>query len=161
MRRALAAVLLVGACGRAPDAGEDAAAGQALETAARTAGIVADDRDAAGVYAAGEDRVCITRTAADRYRIGISVDYGAGQRCIARGVARGRTTLDAALGTGCRLPVARDGDRLLFPARAPAACAALCQGRATLDALAVDRLSEAGGEAARLRGGDGTLLCTD
>lgn len=162
MRRALAALLLLlGGCERAPDAGEDAAAGRALEAAALNAGIVADAADAAGVYAAGDDRVCLTRTAANRYRIGVSVDYGEGQRCIARGTARGRATLDVALAGECRLTVTRDGDRLLFPARTPAACAPLCQGRATFDALAIDRLSEAGGESARLRGADGQLLCVD
>jgi hypothetical protein len=161
MWRALVALLLLGACGRAPGADEDATAGQALEAAARNLGIIADPRDAAGVYAAGEDRACLTRTAGDRYRIGVSIDYGEGQRCIANGSARGTATLDADLGQDCRLPIARDADRLLFPARMPAACARLCQGRATFDALAIDRLSEAGGEAARLRGADGKLLCAD
>ncbi len=161
MWRALAALLLLGACARAPDTGDEAAAGQALEGAARNAGIVADARDAAGVYAAGEDRVCMTRSAADSYRIGVSVDYGEGHRCIAHGTAKGRPALDSDLGAGCRMPITRDGDRLLFPPRAPAACARLCQGRATLDALAVDRLSEADGEAARLRGADGKLLCAN
>ncbi len=156
----LAALLLAG-CERSPEASDDAAAGRALEAAALDAGIVADPADAVGVYAAGEDRVCMARIAPDRYRIGVSVDYGAGQRCIAHGTARGRATLDVDLGAGCRVKVSHDGDRLSFPAQTPAKCAPLCQGRAALDALTVDRLSGAGGEAARLRGADGALLCTD
>lgn len=157
MRRAIAAVLLLGACQRTPPA-DEVAAGRALEAAARNAGIVGDPADAAGVYAAGDDRLCLTG-AAPSYRIGISVDFGEGQRCLAQGLARGRDSLSLDIGKGCTMVVARDGDRLLFPARVPEACAHACQGRATFDALALDRLSEAGGEAARLRGADGKLLC--
>lgn len=150
---------LLAGCGPAAEA-DEAAAGRALEQAARTAGIVVDLADARGVYAAGEDRLCLTG-AAPRYRIGVSVDYGEGQRCLARGDARGRGDLTIDLGQGCGFAVRRDGDRLLFPAKVPDACARACQGRASFDALAYERLSEAGGEAARLRGSDGKLLCGD
>ena len=98
---------------------------------------------------------------APRYRIGVSVDFGEGQRCIAHGTARGRGGLAIVLGEGCRFVATRNGDRLLFPVRTPAECARSCQGRATLDTLALDRLSEASGEATRLRGADGKLLCAD
>ncbi|MDR6787951.1 hypothetical protein J2Y58_001303 [Sphingomonas sp. BE138] len=153
-------LVLLAACGQPADPVDDAAAGRALEAAARNVGIVADAADAAGVYAAGEDRACLTG-AAPRYRIGVSVDYGGGQRCLAHGEARGKRNLTVDLGGGCRFTATRDGDRMSFPAQTPVACATVCQGRATLDALALDRLSEAAGEAARLRGADGKLLCAD
>ncbi|MEH3121269.1 MAG: hypothetical protein PGN16_04680 [Sphingomonas phyllosphaerae] len=160
IRGAAALALLLAACSPTPDAREDDTAGRALEAAARSAGIVSDVADATGVYAAGEDRLCLTG-AAPRHRIGVSVDFGEGQRCIAHGTAQGRGDLTVDLGQGCNFLARRDGDRLLFPVRTPAACARSCQGRATLDALALDRLSEASGEATRLRGADGKLLCAD
>jgi hypothetical protein len=160
IRAALAPVVLLAACSPARDAREDDAAGRALEAAARNAGIVGDVAEATGVYAVGEDRLCLTG-AAPRYRIGVSVDFGEGQRCIAHGTAKGRGDLAIDLGEGCRFTATRNGDRLLFPVRTPAGCARSCQGRATLDTLALDRLSEASGEATRLRGADGKLLCAD
>lgn len=163
MRRLVGASLLLAllaACGPKAGEGDDAAAGRALEAAARNLGLVADARDATGVYAAGEDRACLTG-ASPRYRIGVSIDYGDGQRCLAKGTARGKDDLAIDLGGDCRFTAARDGDRMTFPAQTPAACAAVCQGRATLDAVALDRLSEGAGEAARLRGADGKLLCAD
>jgi hypothetical protein len=160
LRVAVVLALLLAACSPARDTGDDDAAGRALETSARKAGIIGDIADATGVYAVGEDRLCMTG-AAPRYRIGVSVDFGDGQRCIAHGTAQGRGTLAIDLGDGCRFTATHNGDRLLFPVRAPAGCARYCQGRATLDTLALDRLSEASGEATRLRGADGKLLCTD
>ncbi|WP_028965931.1 hypothetical protein [Sphingomonas phyllosphaerae] len=161
MRRgAVLLVSLLTACSPARDSREDDTAGRALEVAARHAGIVSDVAEAAGVYAVGEDRLCLTGTA-PRYRIGVSVDFGEGQRCLAHGSAQGRGDLAIDFGDGCRFTATRNGDRLLFPVRTPAACARSCQGRATLDTLAFDRLSEASGEASRLRGADGKLLCAD
>ncbi|VXD03096.1 hypothetical protein [Sphingomonas sp. 8AM] len=157
-RVAVALSLLLAACSATPVASDDDDAGRALESAARRAGIAGDMADAGGVYAAGDDRLCLVGSAA-RYRVGVNVDFGDGQRCIARGVARGRDALAIDLGNGCLFTATRNGDRLLFPPRSPPACARACQGRATLDALVLDRLSEAGGEAERLRGGDGKLLC--
>ncbi|MEH3104511.1 MAG: hypothetical protein PGN12_11455 [Sphingomonas phyllosphaerae] len=160
MRAAIVLSLLLVGCSSAPEPVDDDAAGRALEAAAHKAGIVGDIADATGVYAVGEDRLCMTG-AAPRYRIGVSVDFGDGQRCIAHGTAQGRGALAIDLGDGCRLTATHNGDRLLFPVRAPAGCARYCQGRATLDTLALDRLSEASGEATRLRGADGKLLCAD
>lgn len=159
-RGAVMLVSLLAACSPARDAREDDTSGRALEAAARNAGIVSDVAEAAGVYAVGEDRLCLTGTA-PRYRIGVSVDFGEGQRCLAHGSAQGRGDLAIDLGDGCRFTATRNGDRLLFPVRTPAACARSCQGHATLDTLALDRLSEASGEATRLRGADGKLLCVD
>lgn len=160
IRGAVLLVSLLAACSPAQEVREDDSAGRALEAAARSAGIVSDVTEAAGVYAVGEDRLCLTGTA-PRYRIGVSVDFGEGQRCLAHGSAQGRGDLALDLGDGCRFTATRNGDRLLFPVRTPAACARSCQGRATLDTLAFDRLSEASGEATRLRGVDGKLLCAD
>lgn len=160
IRGAVLLVSLLTACSPARDPREDDAAGRALEAAARDAGIVSDVAEATGVYAAGEDRLCLTGSA-PRYRIGVSVDFGEGQRCIARGTAQGRGDLLIDLGQGCTFTAKRNGDQLLFPVRTPTACARSCQGRATLDTLALDRLSEASGEATRLRGADGKLLCAD
>ena len=160
IRAALAPLLLLAACSPAHDTRDDDAAGRALEAAARDAGIVGEVAEASGIFAAGEDRLCLAGTA-PRYRIGVSVDFGEGQRCIAHGTAKGRGDLAIDLGEGCRFTATRNGDRLLFPIRTPAACARSCQGRATLDTLTFDRLSEASGEATRLRGADGKLLCAD
>lgn len=160
-RAALVALLAVAACSRGSEEATEPTAGRALEAAALNAGLVSDTGDAGGVYAAGDDRVCLSETARRRFRIGVSVDYGEGQRCIAHGIASGGEALDIDLGNGCRFRATPDGERLAFPVPVPDACTALCQGRATLDGLAVERLSAAPGEAARLRGADGNLLCAD
>ncbi|KTT76788.1 hypothetical protein [Sphingomonas endophytica] len=160
MRRiaGLLALILATGCSRPTAEAGEPTAGRALEAAARQAGMMGDSRDAAGVYAAGENRLCVARRGR-RYDIGVSVDYGVGQRCVARGSAGGRDSLTIDFGTGCRFTARRDGDLLAFPTRVPDGCASLCQGRAALDGLMVERLSEAAGEAARLRGADGELLC--
>jgi hypothetical protein len=63
------------------------------------------------------------------------------------------------LGDKCRVSARFDGERIVFPAEAPAGCAALCTGRASLDAFTVERVSEAASEAGMLRAPGGRLLC--
>lgn len=164
MRETLLAAIVLLSCGceRTAPRNADAAAGRAMEAAARGAGLIDTARGASGVYASGDDRICVMQRATGaRFRIGVSVDYGDGQRCVGRGTAVGREDLALDLGGDCRFHATHDGERLTFPAHVPAACARQCQGRATFDALSVERLSEAAGEAERLRGADGGLLCTD
>ncbi|MEH3046872.1 hypothetical protein [Sphingomonas adhaesiva] len=162
-----AVLLLLAGCDRSGEAGAaDPRGGQALEQAARTADLVPDPARVSpvGVFVADGDRVCVVpkgRDAEDGYRLGASVDYGEGQRCTARGAATGRSTMAVDFGSGCRFDAQSDGDRLVFPSVLPASCETVCEGRATLAALRVERLSDAAAEASRLRGADGKLLCAD
>ena len=167
MRRTpVAALLLLAACGGSGNPTVDLEGGEALEKAARSAGLVADPARVTpvGVFVANADRLCVVpaRQGDDTaYRVGVSVDYGEGQRCAARGSAVRRDALAVDLGRGCRFDAQNEGDRIIFPRILPAACEAMCEGRATLAALRVDRLSDAAAEAARLRDADGALLCAD
>ena len=162
MRQALAAALVVTGCTSQPAADTGTGAGAALERAARTSGMVADPARIipTGVYASGEDKVCLVPQGDDRYRIGASIDLGEQQRCTGRGIARGQGKLDVRMGEGCEFVASLDGDTIAFPAVLPAACDTMCEGRATLAALGATRLSDSVSEATRAVGSDGRSLCS-
>ncbi|TPG15253.1 hypothetical protein EAH87_16030 [Sphingomonas koreensis] len=137
-------------------------AGARLEAAAIATGVVADpdSSDLTGVYTRDTDSICIVPAATD-FRIGLGMDYGAGQQCTGQGsVTRDGATLHIAIGDGgCRFDGRFDGDRIALPGSLPAACDALCSGRASLAGMAVDRLSNSLSEAETLRGPKGQALC--
>jgi hypothetical protein len=157
----LAAALLLAACQRqdAP-AGADTP-GDRLERAAVAAGLVADPARVSpiGAWAREGDRLCVAPGSAGMMRIGVLLDYGEGQGCAASGTVRRRgETLAVAFGA-CRFDARFDGERIVFPAELPAACDALCTGRATLSALSVEQISASASEAGQLRDTRGWALC--
>jgi hypothetical protein len=159
-------VLLAGwtaACGQGVGSGDNAA-GERLEAAGIAAGLVADPAAAPldGIWSRDTDRMCILPksggAAADR-QIGVMLDYGEGQGCTARGTLhRSGPALEIAFGS-CRFTARFDGETIQFPAALPNACNALCTGRASLSALAVERISASMAEAQALHGVDGDRLC--
>ncbi|KQU59195.1 hypothetical protein ASG67_16725 [Sphingomonas sp. Leaf339] len=155
--------LLLTACGdgsRDPS-GEGKSPGAKLEAAAVTAGLVPDAARASitGSWARDTDRICVVNTPGRSQRIGVLIEYGDGHGCSASGpLDRRGSRLKVAFGN-CRFDAIFDGERINFPATLPAACDALCTGRASLAALEVDRLSDSAAEAATLRGRKGNLLC--
>lgn len=158
--RVLLLALALAACERAPSGA--VTAGDKLEAAAIARGLVSDpDRaDPVGSWAQGEDRVCVVPQG-QAYRIGAAVDFGEGQGCIASGTAeRSGAQLRVRL-SGCAFKAGFDGERIVFPPELPASCARLCTGRATLSALAVERLSTSASEAAMMRATNGRPLCAD
>ena len=159
-RMLLLLALALGGCGQQATTAGDRSAGARLESAARTAGIVADaDAPLEGSWARDTDRICVVGIGASS-RIGVSVDYGEDQGCAASGtVERSGESLTLAFGS-CRFAARYEGDRIIFPAEVPAACESLCSGRATLAAIAVDRLSGSRSEASTLRSPSGKELCT-
>jgi hypothetical protein len=157
----LALILSLAACAEAvPNVPEKPGAGASLERAAIAAGIVADPGtiDPVGAFASETDRVCILPVP-DGYRIGVAVDHGDRQACVARGHATGRDSLRLDLGDGCRFDTSFDGARIVFPAALPASCDRKCTGRATLGALNAGRLSSGETEARTMRGPDEDPLC--
>jgi hypothetical protein len=131
-----------------------------LENAAVAAGLVIDPATApiAGSWARDNQRMCVV-PAGEELRIGALLDYGDGQGCAASGTTERRgETLRVHFGE-CRFDARFDGERVAFPAELPDACAALCTGRASLAAFAVDRLSTSVSEAATLRTPAGRTLC--
>ena len=159
MRRALALALLLAGCDRSPSAPPAEQGGAALEATARARGLVAATVRPVGMFQTDSDRVCLL-PGRDDVVIGASVDYGEGQRCVARGRATGNDRLAVDFGGDCRFEARLDADRLTFPAVLPEACASACVGRASLSALSAARLSASAAEASRTRGADGALLCT-
>ncbi len=136
-----------------------------LEAAAIEAGMIADPAsvDITGLYARDTDRVCIVPAPQD-YRIGILVDYGDDLGCSGSGTATRREgKLDIVLSglSGCRFDARFEGDRIVFPAKIPEACARICQGRASIAALDVERMSDSVSEASSLRSRRGQSLCGD
>lgn len=159
-----AAVLLLVALGGCEQSARKTAtrseAGAALEARAINSGVVPNPAafDPIGAYATETDRMCIVPQSGG-YRVGVSVDYGEGQNCIARGTATGRETIVVDLGDGCRFDARYDGVRIVFPAAVPRACARRCTGRTTLAALSAERLSGTSAEARSMIGVDGKRLC--
>ncbi|WP_288458640.1 hypothetical protein [uncultured Sphingomonas sp.] len=160
----LAALLLAGCDGEGTGTGTDAPAGRALEAEARARAMVADPAKLSlvGVFGSDSDRLCaLPVDGARRFRVGASVDYGEGQRCVARGTATGSGRLAIDFGEGCAFDAVQDGTGIRFPAVLPTACDSRCEGRASLAALLVASVSDAPAEALRTRGSDGKLLCAD
>ena len=156
--RVLVLLLLLTACHQAPS--HDESSDDRLEAAAIARGLIADPAKAglAGVWASDTDRICVVPSG-ETMRLGASVDYGDGQACVASGsVERSGGKLRVRFGE-CRFDAGFDGERIGFPAELPDACARFCTGRASLTALAVERLSASVSEAASLRGPNGKLLC--
>lgn len=158
MKRAAALGLLLTACHPAAPRAADTP-GDRLEAAARRAGLIADaSASPVGLYARENDRLCVTPTATG-LRVGALVRFDDGQGCVARGSAtRDGDRLRVSFGA-CRFDARFDGDRVVFPAALPPSCNASCTGRATLTALAVDRLSQSVAEAAALTDPHGAPLC--
>lgn len=156
---AVAAALLLAACGRGEPTATVEGGGAALEASARARGLVADAVERVGVFRTENDRLCLAPGKGGTL-VGASVDYGQGQRCVARGSATGGGDLDVDFGGGCRFTARLDPDRLAFPAVIPEACARACSGRASLAAIRAERLSASAAEARQVRGADGDLLCT-
>lgn len=156
---AIACIVLAG-CDDQPDRVHQTP-GARLERAAMASGLVTDpDRiDLTGSWARDTDRLCILPGEAGDVRIGALIDYGEGQGCAASGTGRRRGDRLSIRFGGCRFDAVLDGERLTFPAEMPGACDRACTGRASLAALAVDRLSTSRSEARTLRTPAGRALC--
>lgn len=164
-RTVLAASLLLAGCqrGATDPVPATSATPTGLEAAAIQAGVIPDPANTGitGLYARDTDRVCIVPSASG-YRIGVFVDYGDLQHCGGAGiVTRVGETLHIELGKagGCSFDARFEGDRVVFPGRIPEACQQICERRASVAALTVDRLSESVSEASTLRDARGRLLC--
>ena len=158
MRAVLLGALALAGCHR-PPASDDTAGGR-LEAAAIARGLVTAPGAVglAGVWAGDTDRLCAL-AAGGVLRLGASVDYGEGQACAASGTVERHGDRLRVSFAGCRFDASFDGERVVFPAALPGGCARYCRGRASLAALAVERLSDSAAEAAALRGANGRLLC--
>ena len=164
MKRAAAAALLaLAGCSGGSNQAQAPVQPESLEKAAIERGLVHDPKDTeiAGLYARDTDRVCIVPEGYG-YRIGAFVDYGERQACSGAGsVSRVGENLHVELGQGigCSFDARIEGDRVIFPAQIPDACAKLCEGRASFSALDVARMSDAVSEAQALRDPKGRRLC--
>lgn len=160
-RRLLAMLLLLGGCGSGSGRGDEPP-GNRLEAAAVDAGLVpASDGPATGVWAHDGDRMCVGMPEGRdaRRRVGLLLDGGRDDRCIAFGTARpiqGGLELDL---RRCRIRVRLDGGQAVLPDRPDPACARLCRGSATLSAVRLDRLSDSAAEAAAFRLPRGRTPC--
>lgn len=163
MRAILLTTLLLAGCGKASGPQARSTPAPDLESAAISAGVIADPNssDISGLFSRDTDRVCIVPAALD-FRIGVFVDYGDQQSCSGSGtVTRVGETLHVSLDSAadCAFDARFEGDRIVFPGRLPGACEKLCSQRASLAALDVRRLSDSVAEATTLRNSRGTLLC--
>ncbi len=153
--------LLLGGCGQGETPEAATGAGARLERAALAAGLIADPARASivGAWARDSDKVCVVPAENGRERIGVVIDYGEGNGCVASGLVRragDRLAID--LGA-CKVDARFDGERIGFPAEVDGGCAKLCRGNASLAALTVERVSGSVAEGAALRAPSGRLLC--
>jgi hypothetical protein len=162
--RLMAGLLLLAACSEQPQASTvvNEAPASDLEAAAIQAGVIPDPNhsDVAGLYARETDRLCVVPRG-ESYRIGLVVDYGE-QHCGGSGVvtqAGERLGVTFPAVSGCSFQAQFEGDGIVFPGQVPDACAALCDGRASIAGLRVDRLSDSVSEASSLRDSKGRMLC--
>ncbi|KQT32582.1 hypothetical protein ASG29_12530 [Sphingomonas sp. Leaf412] len=153
-------LIALAGCDRPAPTAAVAGGGAALEAQARARGLVAgpDAVSPVGVYRTDADRICVAPDR-DGFVTGVSVDYGEGQRCVARGRATGRDRLTMDMGDGCRFEARVEADRIVLPAILPDTCDEKCVGRASMTGIAAGRLSGSAAEATRVRGADGALLC--
>lgn len=160
MTRTAALMLLLAGCERTePDIA--ASPGAKLEAAAVRAGLVPDPERTSliGSWARDTDRICVVPGNGGRERLGVLLDYGEGNGCVATGtVRRSGDRLAVDLG-GCRIDARFDGERITFPAEVDPACDRLCRGNVTLASLSVEQVSASAAEAATLRAPSGRLLC--
>ncbi|QQV75909.1 hypothetical protein H5J25_09845 [Sphingomonas aliaeris] len=153
------AVSLAGCSGGGTGSEPTARPTNSLEAAAIDAGMIADPAsvDITGFYTRDTDRICVVPAPQD-YKIGILVNYGDDLGCSGSGTAKrtgGKLDVLFPAAPGCGFEARFEGDRLIFPAKVPAACAKLCQGRASIAALDVERISDSTSEASSLRSRSG------
>jgi hypothetical protein len=165
MRGALlaAALAMLAGCSGGQDSADamSGGAGARLERAAIATGVIRDpaSADLTGVYTNDPERVCVVPAAQD-FRIGVTLDYGEGQQCSARGtLKRESDVLKVDLGGGCAFEARFDGQGVKFPGALPEGCRASCTGRATLAGVSVDMLSGSLSEATALTDAKGRALC--
>ena len=160
----LAAFVALAGCSGKQDSADatSGGAGARLEQAAIATGVIRDpaSADLTGVYANDPERVCVVPAAQD-FRIGVTLDYGEGQQCSARGtLKREGETLEVDLGDGCAFDARFDGQGIKFPGALPDQCQRKCSGRATLAGVSVDALSASLSEATALTDAKGRALCS-
>lgn len=143
----------------------------ALESAAREAGLVDDPASVlpTGLFenrhAVGTDSLCLKPVSGNRYRFGTIAAFGATLRCEGKGAAvhSGPTVALTFDDAQCAFVAAYDGRAIHFPGVVPAGCAALCGPRASLSGVSFDRSGWAVADAHRLRSRDprrvGQRLC--
>lgn len=161
MRSAVALAFLLAACGGDGPPERRESPGAQLEAAAIEAGLVPDPNrpSLVGTWSRGTDRVCIAPGRVEEQRIGVLIDYGEGEGCVASGtVRRSGERLDVRFGS-CRIDARFDGGRIGFPAEVDEGCARFCSGDASMAALSVEQVSGSAAEATALRAPSGRLLC--
>lgn len=165
--RGAALLLLLAACsGHGADAAPDATpVSRQLDRAAVRSGQLPDAGTASplGAYIAdtdiGEDRLCVIGSG-ERVSVGLSVSYGSGGSCVARGTGEPvGDGLRLSLGRGCELVARLDGARAVFPGMVPAGCRSVCSGRASLAGVTIPKHSDSMAEASALTDPRGRPLC--
>lgn len=161
MRAASTLLLAVAACG-SQTGQADRGAGARLEDAALAAGLIpAAGGQATGVWVRDTDRLCVSPPNArtSRHRVGLALDDGSGNRCLAAGTAVRRGDVLAMELGRCRIAVRLQGAEAVLPHEPSIACTSLCRGTAALSGVTLEQVSDSAAEAAALRLSDGRNPC--
>ena len=174
MRRASAAFfLLLAACHRpaaAPDAPGLTDGASGLERAAIASGAIADASrmSPVGLYQrnheAGRDALCVVPAGGGQLRFGLEAIFGEEPSCRGHGVARragDKLVLSFRGGDRCIVVAQYDGDQIALPGVVDMACAALCEGRGTLEGVSFPRVANDAAAALRSTDRAGSALCPD
>ncbi|EQB32167.1 hypothetical protein [Sphingobium ummariense] len=173
-RTSLAVLLLLAACQRSPvtdgtarDGGASPSA-SGLERAAIETGVIADTgrTSPVGLYQrsheAGRDMLCIMPDGKGAFRFGAQAMFGEDQNCRGRGHARragDKLILSFERADRCIIVAQYDGDQVALPGVVDMKCAALCEGRGSLEGVSFPRIGNDAASALRARDARDEPLC--
>lgn len=174
MRRfSVAVLLLLSACQRR-DATADAAPSTAgmsgLERAAIASGAITDSSRVSPIgryqrnHEAGRDALCVAPASNGEFRFGLEAVFGEEPSCRGHGVARrtgDKLVLSFRGRHRCIVVAQYDGDQVAMPGVVDMACAALCEGRGSLEGVSFPRVSSDAATATRASDRSGRPLCQD
>nr|WP_247231721.1 hypothetical protein [Sphingobium agri] len=144
------------------------ASASGLERAAIESGVIADNSRSSPVglfrrrHEAGSDSLCIIPAQAGEFRFGVEAVFGEDQSCRGQGSARragDKLIFSFDRGGRCIIVAQYDGDQIAFPGVLDMKCAALCEGRGSLEGVSFPRSASEAGVALRAEDRNGNALC--
>ena len=168
----LLALLLLAGCqdegGRSAASSGDAPSATGLERAAIESGVIADAAKLSPIglfqrsHEAGRDSLCVIPGRSRDFRFGAEAIFGKEQRCRGQGTAKragDKLILKFSGADGCIVVAQYDGDQLSLPGVLDMKCAALCDGRGSLEGVSFPRVGSDGASALRAQDRNGEQLC--
>ncbi|SCW48815.1 hypothetical protein SAMN02927924_00866 [Sphingobium faniae] len=172
-RASLLLFLLLTACQRdassAPAESSLAPSSSGLERAAIETGVIADVHKLSPVglyqrrHEAGRDILCVAPDRSGHLRFGLEAVFGEKEGCRGQGMARnaGDKLILSFQGNGkCIIVAQYDGDQIMLPGVVDVNCAALCEGKGSVEGVSFPRIASMARAALDARDRAGAALCS-